>query len=87
MHCLGNAEGNCEYDKSHRIVKRDDGEQQVGQRALCLVLAHDHERCRGRRGGRNGAEGDAGGYRELFLEENVHDDEGHINENGGGDRL
>lgn len=38
--------------------QRDDGQQQIDQRALCLVLPHDHERCgRGRCRG-DGAERD-----------------------------
>ena len=46
---LCDAERHRKHDQADRIVQRDDGQQQIDQRALCLVLPHDHERCgRGR---------------------------------------
>ena len=49
---IGDSVGNGEDDQADGVVHGDDGQQRVGQLALSLVLAHDHER-RGR-GGRRG---------------------------------
>ena len=44
FHGLGHAERNGEYDKAHRVIKCNDGQQNIGQRTLGLVLLDDHER-------------------------------------------
>lgn len=41
------AKEDCENYKSYRVVKSDDGEQEVGKRALCLILTYYHQGCRG----------------------------------------
>ena len=66
------AEGDGEHDQAHRVVERDDRQQQIGQLALGLVLAHDHQ-CGGRRGRRgDGAQRDGRGDRERRGEQEVH---------------
>ena len=47
---LGHAEADREHDQTHRVIQRDNRQQQVGQFALRLVLTNDHQRRR--RGGR-----------------------------------
>ena len=43
---LGHAEADREHDQTHRVIQRDDRQQQIGQFALRLVLADDHQRRR-----------------------------------------
>ena len=58
---LGDAEGHGEQHQTHRVVQRHDGQQDIGEGALSLVLAHHHQGG-GRGGGRgHGAQHDGGG--------------------------
>ena len=65
------AEGHGEDDQTHRVVERDDRQQQVGELSLGLVLAHDHQRGGGRGGGRDRAERDGGRDGEGLREQEV----------------
>ena len=84
---LGNAERNGEHDQTHGIVQRNDRQQQVGQLALRLVLAHDHQRCRrrSRRGDR--AERDRRRHGENVGAQQVEADERGIDQNRRNERL
>ena len=85
---LGNPEGHGKYNQPHCVVQRDNGQQQICQRALRLVLIYHHQRG-GRRGGcSDGAEGNDHGERELVLsEDQMQPIEGNIDQKGGGQRL
>jgi len=65
---LCDAEGYREEHESHRIIKRDDGKEDVCYGALCLILTDDHKRrCRSGGGG-DRAKDDRGGKREQASE-------------------
>ena len=58
---LGYAEGNGKENEADSVIKCNDGEQNIGKRPLCLVLADNHEGC-GRGGcGGNGTKHDSRG--------------------------
>lgn len=79
----GNAESNCEADETHSIVKGDDGEKNIGDGTLCLVLADDHQCCGGSGGACDSAEGDGGREGEGLGESKVKTDHGSLNEDNG----
>ena len=89
MHGVCDAEGDGEDDKAHRIVERDDRQKQIDKLALCLVLAHDHQRGCGRRGGGDGAEDDGltagffeGGKAEFVADGERDEAEGNVGDDG-----
>ena len=76
-----------EHDEAHGVVERDNGQQQIRQGSLCLVLAHDHER--GGRGGRrgDGAERDCRGQGKDLRGEQVERDERSVHQQRRRERL
>ena len=80
---LGNTEGNGEKHQAHRVVQSDDGQQQIGQGALGLVLAHDHQRGGRRGGGGDGAEGDGRGQGQHIRPQEMEDHQGDVHAAGG----
>ena len=81
---LGNAEGYREDNKTNRVVKSNDGQEEVCERPLRLILLYNHQSC-GRSGsGSNCAENDSRreGEHLLTYDEGEHD-ENDINDNAG----
>ena len=72
---LCNAEGNCKYNKTYRVVKSNYGEQEVCKRSLSLILLYNHKGCGGSGSGRYCTENDCRGQREYV----VAYDEGEAN--------
>ena len=87
IECLCDAERDCEHDQTDRIIQRDDRQQQIDQRALGLILAHNHERRGGGRRGGDGAEGDGLRNRQLAVCQQRDGDEGDIDQERRGKRL
>ena len=85
---LGDAEGNREYDKTYRVVKSNYGKEEVGERALCLILLYNHESC-GRSGrGSYCAENDSGGKgKHVIANDEGEGDENDIHNDAGEERL
>ena len=86
---LGHTHGHGKKDQTHGIVQRDDGQEQIGQRALGLVLAHHHEGGGRSGGGRDSAQQDAGGEGEIVYAGGGQEQEMNAHQNGihhqGGD--
>ena len=80
---LGDAEGHGEEDQADRVVQGDDRQQQAGQRALGLVLAHDHQRGGRGRGGGDRAEGDGRGDRQRVRGEQRVGNQHHVDQQRG----
>lgn len=79
--------GNGEGHKADRIVQRDNGQQQIRQRAAGLILTHDHQ-CGGRRGcGGNGAKRDGLRHGKFVRDENVQKKQRRIDAQHGGKSL
>ncbi len=88
MESLGHAHGDGEENETHGVVQSDDGQEQVGQRALGLVLAHHHKGGGGSGGRGDGAQDDAGGEGEIIGprhgdEQEMHADQGGVHHQGG----
>ena len=81
------AEGHREHHQTHRVVQRDDGQQDVGQLALRLILAHDHQRRGRRRGGGNRAQRDGGGNGQLVAQNEVQPDQRRVHKQRGHQTL
>lgn len=85
--CLCYAKGDSKENESHSIVKRDDGEKQIGQRALRLVLTDYHQR-RGGRGSRSdGTEHDGGGQGKLVGHCKMDSDKHGVHQDRGDNGL
>jgi len=59
------AKGNGEHNKTHRIVQRNDRQEYIGYRSLCLVLSDDHQRGGGGGCGCNGCKSDGRRQRQF----------------------
>ena len=80
---LCNAEGDGKDNQADGIVQRDDGQQQIDQRAFGLVLIDDHEGC-GRCGGRGyRAQGDGRGNADLIRHEKMQAKQTQIDQQCG----
>ena len=81
------AEGGREEDEADGVVDGDDHQQQVGQRAVGLVLLDDHQG-RGRGRGRcDRTQRDGRGHGDDIRAEQVQDDQREIHQCGGDDGL
>ena len=84
---LCHSEGDGEEHEAYRIVKSNDGQKNIGERALCLILTDNHQGC-GRGGSRRDrAENYSGGKRKLVGLCEMEADQSRINEEGGYHRL
>ena len=86
-HRLGDAEADREHHQANRVVQRDDGQQQARERALGLVLAHDHQRGGGSRRRGDRAERDGGRRGEDVGAQEMEAEHGEIHQRGGDERL
>ena len=84
---LGHAEGDGEHHQTHRVVQGHNGQKQVYQLALGLVLAHHHQRGGGGGGGADGAQGDGLRRRELIREQGAEDQKRDVDEHRRHQRL
>ena len=71
-------EGDREYNETDSVVKRNDGEEDVGQRTLCLILTNDHECCCGSGCGCNGTENDRCGKGKMLRHSEMESDENDV---------
>ena len=87
VHRAGNTEGYGKCDETHRVVERDDRQQQIRQLALGLVLAHDHQRRRRCGGCGDRAECDGRRDGQHVGAQEVEDHERNIDKGQRGQRL
>ena len=78
-----NAIGGGEQQQAHGVVNGDDQHQQLGQRAVGLVLANDHQGRSGCGGGSDGAQDDGAGQGNDVGEGEVQADQDDVHQSGG----
>ena len=84
---LCDAVGNGEDDQTHCIVQSDDGQQNVGEGTLCLILVDDHHGSGRSRCGGDGTQDDAGGNGQLIAQDQVQAQQHCIYQQAGSQGL